>query len=155
MARAARSPRAHRRGKAWSRNISRSRVFMTLPVAVCGSSSTTTTSSGSIQGASVLGEEGEQRLVRRRPPRLGHDDQQRPLAPVRVRHRDHRGLGDVGMRHRGILEVDRADPLAARLDHVLAAVGDLQVAVGVDRRDVAGVEPAVRRRPRRLASSSS
>ena len=39
--------------------------------------------------------------------------------------------------------VDRADPLAARLDDVLAAVGDLHVAVGIDRRDVAGGEPAV------------
>ncbi len=55
------------------------------------------------------------------------------------------------MRDRDVLDVDRADPLAARLDHVLAAVGDLQEAVGVDRRDVAGREPAVRER-RRVAA---
>ena len=47
------------------------------------------------------------------------------------------------MADRDVLELDRADPLTARLDQVLAAVGDLQVAVGVDRGDVAGVEPAV------------
>jgi hypothetical protein len=53
------------------------------------------------------------------------------------RHRDRRmGDGDV-------LEIDRADPFAARLDHVLAAVGDLHEAVGVDRADVAGRKPAV------------
>ena len=48
-----------------------------------------------------------------------------------------------GTADRGIFELDRADPLAARLDHVLGAVGDLQRAVGMDDGDVAGVEPVV------------
>ena len=39
---------------------------------------------------------------------------------------------------------DRTDPLAAGLDHVLRAVGDLHVAVGIDGGDVAGGKPAVR-----------
>ena len=39
----------------------------------------------------------------------------------------------------------RADPLAAGLDDVLRAVGDAHVALGVDRHDVAGLEPAVAR----------
>ena len=55
-------------------------------------------------------------------------------------------IATAGMRHRDVLEVDRADPFAAGLDHVLAAVGDLHVAVGVDRGDVAGREPAVDQR---------
>src|SRR5262249_24526441 len=38
---------------------------------------------------------------------------------------------------------DRADPFAARLDHVLRAIGDLHRAVGVDGRDIASREPAV------------
>ena len=36
-----------------------------------------------------------------------------------------------------------ADPLAAGLDHVLRAIRDPHVALGVDRDDVAGLEPAV------------
>ena len=47
------------------------------------------------------------------------------------------------MADRGVLERDRADPLAARADHVLGAVGDLHVAALVDGRDVAGREPAL------------
>ncbi len=41
-------------------------------------------------------------------------------------------------------ELDRGDPLAARLDHVLGAVGDLHVAVRIDRGDIARVEIALR-----------
>ena len=74
---------------------------------------------------------------------VGDDDQQRALVPLRVRHADDRRLDHAGAADRGILEVDRANPFAARLDHILGAVDDLHVAVGVDRRDVAGVEPAV------------
>src|SRR5262249_54871934 len=39
-----------------------------------------------------------------------------------------------------VLEVDRGNPLAARFDHVLRAVGDLHIAVVVDGGDVTGVE---------------
>ena len=49
----------------------------------------------------------------------------------------------AGMRHQRVLEVDRGDPLAARLDHVLRAVLDHHVALRVERGDVAGLEPAV------------
>ena len=47
------------------------------------------------------------------------------------------------MGHRGVLEIDRADPFAAGLDHVLGPVGDLDVAIGVEPGDVAGRKPAV------------
>ena len=47
------------------------------------------------------------------------------------------------MAHQGILQIDRTDPLAAGLDQVLGAVGDLHVALGVDGGDVAGPQPAV------------
>ena len=56
---------------------------------------------------------------------------------------DDGGLDDVGMRHDLVLELDRRDPLAARLDDVLGAVGDLDEALRVDGADVAGAEPAV------------
>src|SRR5688572_15738774 len=57
-------------------------------------------------------------------------------------HADHRRLGDRGMGNGDVLEVDGADPFAAGLDHVLRAVGDLDVALGVDVHHVAGGEPA-------------
>jgi hypothetical protein len=41
-----------------------------------------------------------------------------------------------------VLHLDRADVLAAGDDHVLAAVLDLHVAVGLHHGQVAGVEPA-------------
>ena len=42
-----------------------------------------------------------------------------------------------------IFDIDGADPLAARLDDVLGAIGDLHRPVLVDIGDVAGVEKAV------------
>ena len=61
------------------------------------------------------------------------------------------------MAHDRALHVHAGDPLAAGLDEVLGAVGDLHVAVGVDRGHVAGAEPAVlgelRRRRRDCRSS--
>src|ERR1700730_9092717 len=46
------------------------------------------------------------------------------------------------MAERDVLELDRADPLAARLDHVLRAIGERDMALGVDHRPVAGLEEA-------------
>src|SRR5580658_2691226 len=60
-------------------------------------------------------------------------------------HANHRGLGHRRMRNHRVLEIDRADPLAAGFNHVLRAVGDVHVAVGVDGGDVAGGKPAVGR----------
>jgi hypothetical protein len=42
----------------------------------------------------------------------------------------------------GILDVDRGDPLATRLDDVLGPVDDSDETVGVDRHDITGAEPA-------------
>src|SRR4051794_41575114 len=47
------------------------------------------------------------------------------------------------MSHYLVFEVDRGDPLAAGLDDVLRAVGDLGVTAFVHRADVAGAQPAV------------
>ena len=54
-----------------------------------------------------------------------------------------RGLLHRRVAHDRVLQVDRADPLAAGLDQVLGAVGDPDRAVGVHRGDVAGLHPAV------------
>src|SRR5437879_10845228 len=45
-----------------------------------------------------------------------------------------------------VLDLDRADVLPTRDDHVLLAVADRQVVVVVDRATVAGVEPPSRER---------
>src|SRR3954453_14458429 len=52
-------------------------------------------------------------------------------------------LCDGRMRHRQVLDFDRADPLAPRLDNILAAVGYAHETVPVDGRYIAGWEPAV------------
>jgi hypothetical protein len=52
------------------------------------------------------------------------------------------------MVHDDLFDLDRRDILPARDDHVLAAVAELYLAVGVDHADVPGPEPAVRGRGR-------
>ena len=47
------------------------------------------------------------------------------------------------MRHHDVFHINRANPLAAGLNHVLAAIGDLHEAVGVYRCHIAGAEIAV------------
>jgi TRAP-type C4-dicarboxylate transport system permease large subunit len=74
--------------------------------------------------------------------RAAHHQQQRPFLPLRVRHADDGGLGHRRVAHGGVFQVDRADPFAAGLDHVLGAVHQLQVAVGVDGGHVTGGEEA-------------
>src|SRR5438132_4507305 len=75
---------------------------------------------------------------------LLHDDESHgPLAPFRVGHADHRRLEHRRVRHQCVLQLDRGDPLAAGLDDVLRAVGELEVPVFVDGPDVAGAEPSV------------
>src|SRR5688500_7083009 len=84
-------------------------------------------------------------------PRLFDGDDDRALVPLRVAHPDHRRLGDRRMRDGDVLEIDRADPLAARLDHVLRAVGDLDITLRIDGADIAGGKPAVLERVAALA----
>src|SRR5262245_63364939 len=91
----------------------------------------------------VRGEELAQLLVRRLGALLQHDDRERPLGPLVVRDGDDRRLGDRLVPHERVLERDRGDPLAARLDEVLRAILHLDEAVRVDAHDVAGPEPAV------------
>ena len=122
---------------------SRSRVFSTLPVAVCGSSSTNTTSSGSHHLAILSDRNASISSLVTVGTLLAMHQQQRPLLPARMARGDHRGLQHRGMAHRQVLDLDRADPLAARLDHVLGAVGDGDEPIRVHVRHVAGAEPAV------------
>src|SRR3984957_3710927 len=71
------------------------------------------------------------------------DDQQRPLLPDLMVDRNDRSLEHVWMRHGEVFDLDRGNPLAARLDDVLQPVGELYVTIGINRPDVARAEPAV------------
>ena len=73
-------------------------------------------------------------------------DQQRPLVPFRMMDADHGGFRHRGMADREVFQIDRRNPFAAGLDHVLGAIGDPHVAVRIDGGDVAGVEIAFARR---------
>ena len=68
-----------------------------------------------------------------------------------MRHADAGGHGHGRVGHGDVLHINRADPFAAGLDHVLAAVGYLHVAIGVDGGHVARGEPTIDERVTALA----
>ena len=72
-----------------------------------------------------------------------YNHSERALLPLGIRHGDDGGFQHFGMRHQGILEIDRTDPLAAGFDQILGAVGDLHVAFAIDGGDVTRPEPAI------------
>ena len=65
------------------------------------------------------------------------------LAVLVVGHAEHRGLAHGRVLVEDLLDLARVDVVAAADDHVLLAVDDEEVAVLVDGRHVAGVQPAV------------
>ena len=67
----------------------------------------------------------------------------RDLAEARVGHADHRHLRDARVAQQEVLDLGRVRVEPADDEHVLDAADDAQVAVGVDRAEVAGVQPAV------------
>ena len=82
-----------------------------------------------------------------------------PTSPhALVRHPDRpRSLGDGRVLEQGGLDLGRVDVLSAGDEHVLHPVDDVEVALVVDDRDVAGAQPAVgeRRRGRLRRAPSS
>src|SRR5579883_1331093 len=56
---------------------------------------------------------------------------------------DNRRLRNCRVSHEHILQLDRTDPLAARFNHIFAAILDLHVSMLVDGDDIAGLEPAI------------
>ena len=64
------------------------------------------------------------------------------LAPSGIRPCHHRGHQDAGVAVKNVFDLQTGDVFAAGDDHVLAAVSNLDVAVWVNHRQVAGVEPA-------------
>src|SRR5581483_6916698 len=79
-----------------------------------------------------------------------HHGRDRDLAPVRVGDAEHRRFGDPGMLEQAPLDLGGENVLAAALDHLLRAPGDVEEALVVERREVAGVEPAAAERVRGL-----
>ena len=71
-------------------------------------------------------------------------DQQRTLLPFGMGNADDSGFLHARMRERSVLEINRADPLASGLDHVLGSIGKLNEAVGMDLRDISRREPSFR-----------
>src|SRR6266536_1587932 len=78
------------------------------------------------------------------PSHIGDDD----LAPFRIRPADHRGLAHVLVLEQHFLDLARIDVGAAGDDHVLGAVLEREIALRVERADVAGVQPAAAQRCR-------
>src|SRR2546422_5887091 len=72
-------------------------------------------------------------------------DGARDLARHGVRHAYDRHLGDGRVRREQVLQLAGADVLALADDDVLPPPGDAEVALGVERAEVAGAEPAVGR----------
>src|SRR5882757_5443415 len=56
---------------------------------------------------------------------------------------DHGGLRHTGATDRQIFDVDRTDPFAPGLDHVLGAIRELDAVVLVHYGEIAGVEPSI------------
>ena len=83
-------------------------------------------------------------LLRGRGLALLQDDERlHPLAGLIVGHADHRTLQDLRVTEQHLLDLGRVHVEPGHQDHVLHAVDDVEVAVLVHHRDVAGVQPAV------------
>jgi hypothetical protein len=76
---------------------------------------------------------------------VGHEDRDEMRALVAGHHR----LGDLRLQGQRALDLGRRDHVAAGiLDEIALAVGDAQIAVGVEMADIAGRQPAVADRAR-------
>ena len=138
--------REHRhQALASARARSRSTFFWILPVAVFGSGPNTTCF-GTLKCAMRSRHQWMMSAALTCAPALSVTNAHGRLAPVRIGPRDHGRLHHLRMAIQALLDLERADVLAARDDDVLAAVLDLDVAVRMPDGEVAGVVPAVRER---------
>ena len=106
----------------------RSTFLSNLPTEVLGISSTNAHRSGSHHRATRPWRKSSSSSAVGLAPAAGTTQTSGPLLPAVVGHADHRRLEHVGVGHDLALELDRGDPLAAGLDDVLGAVGDLHEA---------------------------
>ncbi len=93
--------------------------------------------------------------------RLQRDEGLDDLAGHRVGLADDAGLGDRRMLHQRAFDLERADQVAGRFDHVVGPPDEPEVAVAIALRQIAGQVPAGRRstsgsaRPRAGSRASS
>src|SRR3984893_17997830 len=86
--------------------------------------------------------------------RIAHDISDDDLAPFGVRAADHRYFAYFFVREQDFLDFARIDIGAAGNDHVLGAILQREVALGIEDADIAGVQPtAFERRLTRLRIS--
>lgn len=92
----------------------------------------------------AFGEKRQNLISLKRLVRFAHDEEQRPLFPFRGPHADDGGHRDRRMGHGHSFQIDRADPLSARLDEVLGAIADLHGPLRINGRDIAvGSQPSM------------
>src|SRR5271166_857390 len=89
---------------------------------------------GALEVREALAAERDDLLRGRRGTLVERDERLRPFSPVRVRDSDDRALQYRGMGADRLLDFDAGDVLAAGDDDVLAAVAQLDVAVGMPHR---------------------
>src|SRR5215210_6013729 len=94
-------------------------------------------------GGEALLAEGQDLLLRRPGARPLYDEGLDGLAPVLIRDTYRDGLGHVGVLEEDLFHLARVDVVAGSQDHIFLPVHDVEVAVLVHLRDVAGVQPAV------------
>ena len=121
----------------------RSSSFTTLPVAFTGNSSRNSTKRGTLKFA--ISPRAHSMISRRLDRRTGleHDERLRDFAEAFVGNADHGDLRDARMAQHQVLDLGGIRVEPADDEHVLDAPDDAQVAVGVDRAEVAGVQPTV------------
>ncbi len=81
---------------------------------------------------------------------IGLDKGGHRLAIDLVRHADHGGVNHVVVADQGALHLLGIDVEAAREDHVLLAVGDIEIAVVVPMAQITGVQPTIPQGCRRV-----
>ena len=147
---------------------------MILPLRVFGRSARKLDLLRRHRGAEPLpaeADELEPQLVARLVARVQDHERLDDGTDDRVGFADHTGLGDRGMLHERALDLERADEMPGRLDDVVAAADEPEVAVGVAAGEVAAQVPAAaealpvalrlaevaaeHRRPARRAGASS
>ena len=74
--------------------------------------------------------------------RFQGDHHEGPLAPFLVFDADGGGFQDRLVPAQQVLQIQGGDPLPAALDHVLDAIGDLDLALPVDVAHIPTVQPA-------------
>ena len=130
---------------------SRSLLLSTLPPGLRGSgSSRTATYWGTLKSASRARAKSIDRLHVYALAGRRNDHRADLLAHHLVGNADDRDLADAWRPREHVLDFQRVDVLAPAVDHVLLTVDDVEQAVLVDVREVAGVKPAVDERLGRL-----